>query len=61
MNKQQRISALEAHRDRITPLYEEAFALSQTKQRGGEDDKVLKTKFWLIEAKTWIAEEKAKP
>jgi hypothetical protein len=54
--KKDKLSALEAHRDRMVKLYNEVHDLYKTHAEGGEEDKEQSTKFWVIEAKIWVLE-----
>jgi hypothetical protein len=59
--KTQRVAALEQHRDRMEKLYKTIHKLAIANQKGGELDKEAAARFWVAQAKTWLAEEEAKP
>ena len=61
MVAENRVAALEQHRDRMEKLFNEIHKLAVANQRGGEADKEAAARFWTAQARIWLAEEKAKP
>lgn len=59
--KNERLAALAGHQGRMEVQYRIVYALSEAKAHGGEIDNRTATKQWMIEAKVWVLEEKAKP
>jgi hypothetical protein len=58
--KQGRIKAIRAHLDRMVKLDEQVVSLGIASLGGGEADKEAMCRFWVLEAKIWVAEETAR-
>lgn len=54
--KAQRITALEAHRDRMKKLHDAIHVLYLQGARGGEAEKEYSSQFWVVEAEIWVRE-----
>jgi hypothetical protein len=55
------VAALEAHRDRMALLLQKIQLIKVNGVGGRELDKERAARFWLVEAKIWVLEEKSKP
>lgn len=60
-NMKERLAALTDHEKRMDAEHKKVKALYDAKAKGGEASVEAATRYWLIEAKLWVFEEKARP